>query len=129
MVGPAGSSKKRNVELLIRVRKLQVIAFQMGFQSILVERAAYRVLETECGRPRAIGRYIRFAIVEFWVYKLIPGITFRRRYYWYRYVRFWSVDRINERLDQEMLRDFEKHYGPNFKADMEKLDKEDGCER
>jgi hypothetical protein len=119
---------KQNPELIRRVQRLQFLAVAFGFQNSLVERAAYRVLETDCSRPRAIARYIRFWLFEFWFQRLLPTLVQGRRYYWYRYFRFWSPDRINAKLEQEMMRDLERKYGPDFKAGLEKSEKEDGCE-
>lgn len=90
--------------LLIRVAKLQVTAMSFGAVNSLVEQAAYRVLEAECSRSRAVGRYVRFAIRQ-WLIQAPHGVRFYVRYWWFRYVRFWPVDRINARFDEDFERD------------------------
>lgn len=103
MVKPASPPVARH-DLLIRINKLQVTAMSFGAVNSLVEQAAYRVLEAECSRSRAVGRYVRFAVRQ-WIIRAPHQVRSYARYWWFRYVRFWPVDRINARLDQDFERD------------------------
>lgn len=91
-------------DLLIRVAKLQVTAMSFGAVNSLVEQAAYRVLEAECSRSRAVGRYVRFAIRQSLI-RAPHAVRSYARYWWLRYVRFWPVDRINAQFERDLKRD------------------------
>jgi hypothetical protein len=115
---------ERRDRLMRRIQRLHKTALNVGAVNSLVEAAAYQVLESEISRPRAIGRYIQYAI-RYQSYRVRDGFTYYRRYYWLRYVKFLPPDRIVEKLDDQMYRDIEKIYGPTFVEDMAKIAEED----
>lgn len=97
---------EKRERLLNRIHRLYKAAEAVGAVNSLVEVGAYLVLECEISRPRAIARYIRFAIRQE-SFRIKDRFTYYRRYYWYRYVRFYSPDRIAQKLDEHMYRELD----------------------
>lgn len=77
---------KEKAELLkTRAKRLQFFAETFGGRpNYLIEMGAYSILETYQSRPRAIWRYLCYAVKQLggrWSF----AWTYGRRYWWYRY--------------------------------------------
>jgi hypothetical protein len=88
-----------------RADRLKFFVSIFGKQNPLVEQAAYSVLETECGRIRAIWRYVRHALTYFFAVTVVQEFHWYRRWYWYRLVKRMSPAEIREMNEQDLSAD------------------------
>lgn len=83
--------EKENL-LITRATRLRVFAEKLGDQGrYLINSEAYLILEVFESRPRAIWRYIRYAL-RTWRGSLWFRINFGPRVWWYRRVKGLDYD-------------------------------------
>lgn len=82
---PIITEKERAALLQARTKRLSffVETFK-GRPNYLIETGAYAILETYQSRPRAIWRYVRYALKQ-WRGSWAFTWTYSRRFWWYRY--------------------------------------------
>lgn len=114
------SESARRLRLMKRVHALHKIAIAAGCVNSLVESSAYHLLECDVSRPRAILRYLCYAIRK-GREQFVDEFTYRRRYCWLRYVKRLPRDEVERSLDKIMIGEIEILYGPNFLEDMAKI--------
>ena len=100
------TTKERKAVLIMRVRRLLFVAEMFGGPDETIENNSYLILETQASRPRAICRYIRFALRE-WRQKLFFRLKFRSLLFWYRRVKGLglgaAVNQAHKRIEDRIF--------------------------
>lgn len=66
-----------------------------------MELLLYDLIETHQSRPRAIWRYCRHAIIEWYRMKIVANVHWYSRLWWLRYGRWKSDEEIFALFEQE----------------------------